>query len=61
VRNPPVAWVALTLACLFVGVIWILAFVKSPWPIVGWIVGCAVISVPLWLGVGAIVRRRREG
>jgi hypothetical protein len=63
VRNPPVAWVALTLASIAVGLGVIFTCYQAPWPvmrIIGWTLGSIALSVPLWVGVGAIWRRRRR-
>lgn len=58
-KNPPVAWVVLTLACVFIGSIWVLAWHNSPWPTVGWIAGPIVMSIPLWVGIAALIRKRQ--
>jgi hypothetical protein len=57
---PKVAWVILTLSSVVVGVIWYLAWFRSPWPIVGYIVSPIVLSVPLIVGIVALIRKRKN-
>lgn len=55
--NPPVAWVVLTLACVVVGSIWVVVWLNyQPW--IGWTIGSLVLSVPLWVGVHALIKKR---
>jgi hypothetical protein len=57
----PVAWVILVAASIGVGIGVILACYQAPWPamrIVGWILGSVALTVPVWVGIATLRRRR---
>jgi multidrug resistance efflux pump len=59
-KTSKVFWIVLTLSATVVGVLWYLAWFRSPWPIVGYIVSPIVLSVPLVAGIVALVRKRKN-
>jgi multidrug resistance efflux pump len=56
-KNPPIAWIILTLSTTFIGFVWFYMWFKSPWPIVGYVVGPFVVIIPAIAGIAAWVRR----
>jgi hypothetical protein len=52
------AYIFTSVVSVFIGVVWILSWLRSPWPVVGWVVGSLVLSVPFW--IAAFTWRRHE-